>query len=97
MMVIYRTRNPLLSSTWTARPSLTSAERERNDLTSGDRDLENVRGRIEDAYHDDPPPESEGEAATSRAEESGTNSSDVHGMLVQPSRLQNEESRWRED
>ena len=97
MMVVYRTRNPLLSSTWIARPSLTSVERERNDLNGGDRDLENVRGRIEDAYHDDPPPEFEGPAATSQAEESGTNVSDGRGMLVQPSRLQNEESRWRED
>ena len=97
MMVIYRTRNPLLSSTWTDRPSPTSVEREGNDLTGGDRDLENVRGRIEDAYHDDHPPESEGRAAISQAEESGTNASDGHGMLVQPSRLQNEETRWRED
>ena len=94
MMVIYRTRNPLLSSTWIARPSFTSVEREGNDLTGGDRDLDNVRGRIEDAYHDDSPP---GGAAASQAEESGTNASDVHGMLVQPSRLQNEESRWREN
>lgn len=96
LMVIYRTRNPLLSSTWTPRPSLTSVEREGNDLTGGDRDSKNVRGRIEDAYHDDPLPEFEGRAATSQAEESGTNASDGHGMLVQPSRLQNEESRWRE-
>lgn len=97
MMVVYRTRNPLLSSTWTARPSLTAGEREGNDLTGGDRDLENVRGRIEDAYHDDPPPEFEGRAASSQVEDSGTNESDGHGMLVQPSRLQNEESQWRED
>ena len=97
MIVIYRTRNPLLSSTWIARPSLTSIEGEGNGLTGGDRDLENFQGRIEDAYHDDPPPEIEGQVASSQAETSGSNESDGHGLLVQPSRLQNEENQWRED
>lgn len=93
MLVLHRTRNPFLSSAWTARSSLTSAEGEDNDLSIGDGDVDHVRGRIEEAYHDDLSHGSGGQAQT---QETGASGSDGRGPVVQPSRLQNEENEWRE-
>lgn len=86
MLVLYRTRNPFLYSAWTSRPPIVSAEGDGNDLSIGDENGGNIRGRIEDAYHDVPTPE-----------ERGRNGSDNRGLVVQPSRLQNEGNEWSED
>lgn len=96
MIVLYRTRNPFLSSAWTAHSPVTSAEGEDNDLSSGDGNVDHIRGRIEDAYHDEPPPGVERQVPSSQPEEGGANRSDGSGLLVQPSRLQNEGNEWRE-
>ncbi|KAF6224254.1 hypothetical protein HO133_010829 [Letharia lupina] len=96
MLVLYRTQSPFLSSAWTARSSLTDAEGEDNGLSSGNGDGDNIRGRIVDAYHDEPPPEIEGQAASSQPEERDTSASDRRGLLVQPSGIQNERNEWRE-
>lgn len=97
MLFLHRTRNPFLSSAWITHSSLTSAEGEDNDLSFGDGDAENVRGRIEEAYHDDLSPGSGGQAASSRIEGTGASGSDPRGPVVQPSRLHDEENEWRED
>ena len=56
----------------------------------------NLRRRIEDAYHDDPSPEIEGQAAGSVERERDPEESVGRGPVVQPSRLQNEGNEWRE-
>lgn len=96
MLVLYRTRNPFLSSAWTNASSLTSAEGEDNDLNTGDGDVDNIRGRIEDAYHDEAPPEIERQVPSAQPEERGSNGSVGRGLVVQPSRLHNEGDAWRE-
>ena len=96
MLVLYRTRNPFLSSAWTARPSHVSAEGGEDGLSSGGGDVDNNRGRIEDAYHDDPSPEIEGQAASPQLEGRGTNGSGDSGPVVAPSRLHNGGNEWRE-
>lgn len=96
MLVLYRTRNPFLSFAWTAPSSFTSAEGDDSGLNTDDGDVDNVRGRIEEAYHDEPPPEIEGQVPSSRPEERDSNGSDGRGLVVQPSRLQNEGNEWRE-
>ena len=95
MLVLYRTRNPFLASAWTARSSIVSVEGDDNGLSNGDGGVDDIRGRIEDAYHDDPPQGIEGAEASSPLEESGNNGSASRGPIVQPSRLQNEGNEWR--
>ena len=95
MLVLYRTRNPFLSSAWTAHSSITSVASDENGLSAGE-NVDNIRGRIEDAYHDEVPREIEGQAPSSQPKERGRNGSEGRGMLVQPSRLQDEGNEWRE-
>ena len=95
MLVLYRTRNPFLSSAWTARPSLVSADGDDHDVSRVEVDVVLLR-RIVDAYHDDPSPAIGGQATSSQPEERGTNEIGVRGPVVQPSRLQNEGNEWRE-
>lgn len=57
--------------------------------------MDNIRGRIEDAYHDDPSPEIEGQAASPQPEERGTDGSEGRGPIVQPSRL-HDGDEWRQ-
>ena len=97
MLVLYRTRNPFLYSARTSRSPNISAEGDGNDLSIGDENGGNIRGRIEDAYHDVPTPEIEGRVSGSQPEERGGNGSDSRGLVVQPSRLQNEGNEWSED
>ncbi len=94
MLVLYRTRSPFLPSAWTARSSFASAEGDDNGPSSGEGDVNNIRGRIEDVYHDDPSPQIEGQAASSEPEERSTNGSAGRGPVVQPSRLRNEGNEW---
>ena len=94
-MVLYRTRNPFLSSAWTARPSFISADGDDHDVSRGEHDVDRLR-RIEDTYHDEPSPEIGGQATSSQPEERGTNEIGGRGPVVQPSRLQNEGNEWRE-
>ena len=94
MLVLYRTRNPFLSSAWTARPSLISAEGDDNGVSRGEHDTDHFR--IEDAYHDEPSPGIGGQATSPQPEERDTNESGGRGPVVQPSRLQNEGNEWRE-
>ena len=96
MLVLYRTRKPFLSSAWTTHSSITSEASDENGLSAGDGNVDNIRGRIEDAYHDEVPPEIEGQASSSPPKERGRNGSEGRGMLVQPSRLQDEGNEWRE-
>ena len=95
MLVLYRTRNPFLSSAWTARPSLVSAEGDDHEVNRSEHGGDRLR-RIEDAYHDEPSPAIGGQATNPQPEERGTNESDGRGPVVQPSRLQNEGNEWRE-
>ena len=95
MLVLYRTQNPFLSSAWTARSSFVSVEGGDHGLSNGDEGVDHIQGRIEEAYHDDPPRDIEGAAASSAPEERGNNESTSRGPIVQPSRLQNEGSEWR--
>ena len=97
MLVLYRTPNSSLSAVWTADSSLISGEGDDNVQSNDDRDRGNIRGRIEDAYHDEPPPGIEEQAPISQPEERGSNGSDGRGLVVQPSRLQSEGNEWRED
>ena len=92
MLVLHRTRNPFLSSAWTAHSSTASIDGDENGLSTGDGDVDNIRGRIEDAYHD----EIEGQAPSFQPEQRGRNGSGDRGMLVQPSRLHNEGNEWGE-
>ena len=94
MVVLYRTRNPFLASAWTARPSFVSAESDEDGLINGEGDVRNIRGRIEDAYHDEPSPEVEGQVANPQPEERNTDEPIDRRPVVQPSRLQNEGNEW---
>ena len=96
MLVLYRTHNPFLTSTRTSRSPYTSAADDGNGPSIDEEDGDNIRGRIEDAYHDEPPPEIEAQVSSSQLEERGSNGSDGRGLVVQPSRLHNEENEWRE-
>ena len=96
MLVLYRTQNPFLSSAWTARPALLAAEGDENGMSNGDGDGDNIRGRIEDAYHDDPSPEIEGQAASLQPQDRDINESDSRGPTVLPSRLHGEGNEWTE-
>lgn len=96
MLVLYRTRNPFLSSAWTATSSFVSGDGEDNGLISGEGDVNHIRGRIEDAYHDDPSPEIEGQAGSPQPEERTTNESGGRGPVMQPSTLHNEGNEWRD-
>lgn len=82
---------------WTAGSSLSSAEGDDNVQSTDDRDRRNIQGRIEDAYHDEPPPGIEGQVPISQQEERGSNGSNGRGMVMQPSRLHNEGNEWREN
>ena len=95
MLVLYRTRNPFLSSAWTAHPSLINSDGNDDDVSRGEHDVDHLR-RIEDAYHDEKSLEIGGQATSPRPEEGGTNGSGDRGPVVQPSRLQNEGNEWRE-
>ena len=96
MLVLYRTRNPFLSSAWIARPLPAPAEDDDNGRSNADGDVGNVRGRIEDVYRDDPSSVIEGPAVSPQPEERDTIGSGGRGPVVQPSRLQNEGNEWRE-
>ena len=95
MLVLYRTRNPFLSSAWTARPFLVAAEGDDHDVSRGEHDVDHLR-RIEDAYHDEPSLGVGGQATSAQPEDRGTDESGGRGPVVQPSRLQNEGNEWRE-
>ena len=97
MLVLYRKRNPFLSSAWTASSSFVSVEGDNNGLSSGDRGVGHIQGRIEDAYHDETPREIEGAVASSPPEERGNEAPASRGPIVQPSRLQNEGNEWGHD
>ena len=100
MLVFDRTRNPFLSSAWIARSSFIPAEGDDNGLNSGDQNEDHIRGRIEEAYHDDPSQQiegqAEGQAASLQVEDRDKSGSGGRGPIVQPSRLQNEGNEWRE-
>ena len=95
MLVLYRTRNPFLSSAWTARPFIVTAEGDDHDVSRGEHDVDHLR-RIEDAYHDEPSLGVGGQATSPQPEDRGTDESGGRGPVVQPSRLQNEGNEWRE-
>ena len=90
-MVLYRTRNSLISHSWQIRGSPNGTDDDHGLATTEEEGrASSVRGRIEGLYQDDPSPEGD------RPEDNSGPDGGAKHLVVQPSRLHNEGNEWRE-
>ncbi|KAI9674679.1 MAG: tRNA (guanine-N(7)-)-methyltransferase (tRNA(m7G46)-methyltransferase) [Caeruleum heppii] len=85
MLVIYLNRNPFHAYNGSAFSSIAPDEEER---------VRNIRGRIGDAYHDDPLPETDARIDGSRSQEESIDQGAPLSPAMQPSRPQREGNAW---
>ena len=90
MIFVYRTRNPFLSHSWQAHGSSNGTDDDGLEANEEEVRARNIRGRIEGAYHDEPSTE------TDRPVEDSESNRNAEHLVVQPSRLHNEDNEWRE-
>lgn len=92
MLVLYRTRNPFVFATWSARAAAASENGE-SESASDEGHGNNIRGQIEGAYHDEP---DNVQLGNSQLEGRDNGQGNGQGPVMQPSRLHNDDNEWRE-
>ncbi len=95
MLVVYRTGNPFVFSAWSA-PTAVGSEIGDFDSTHDEGHGDNIRGRIEGAYYDEPLPVGDVQLESSQLEDRNAGQGNAPGPVMQPSRLHNDDNEWRE-
>lgn len=96
MLLFYRSRDPFLHSRWTSSEPASTADEHGVAANEDEVQATNIRGRIEGAYHDDPPPKIDERGRRALLNEAAGNRVDNQGPVMQPSSINNENNEWRE-
>ena len=94
MLLFYRSRDPFLHYRWSSGEPASTAEEHGVEANEGEVQATNIRGRIEGAYHDDPPPKIDERGRRALLNEAASNRKDNQGPVMQPSSINNGNNEW---
>ena len=96
MLFFYRTRDPSLSALWSSGESSGTGDDNGVEANEEGAQATNVRGRIEEAYHDDPLSGTDEHDRGALLSEAANERRIDQGPVMQASRLHDGGNDWRE-